>query len=186
MEVILLAGDRSGQRTGQRNNGSRWLHRAWIHLFLLFILATTSHSLYAEGDSEDPIAKAEKQIEENQKNEAMKTLADALRKNKDNLDAVEEQMRKIRQIQKEFDEKYEDLMKVLYEDKDVEQALQIIDELLALDPNPNKATLEAITRARRGALVVANQNRFNRIMDEALALLQRGAKGKLQLRKAFS
>ena len=174
MEVILLAGDRSARRTGRSYVPFRWLHRRWIHLFLLLLLFTTSLSSFGGGDGEDPIAIAEKQIEDKEKNEAMKTLADALREDKDNLDGVEEQMRKIRQIQEEFNKKYEELVTVLYEEKDVEKALQIIDELLALDPNPNKSTLEAITRARRGALVVANQNSFNRIMDEALALLKRG------------
>ena len=174
MEVILLAGDRFGRRTGRSYVLFRWLHCAWIHLILLILLFTIPLSSFCEGDGENPIAKAEQQIEDREKNEAMKTLADALRENKDSLDAVEEQMRKIREIQKEFNEKYEELMKVLYEEKDVVKALQIIEELLALDPNPNKSTLEAITRARRGALMVANQNRFNRIMDEALALLKRG------------
>jgi hypothetical protein len=168
MEVILLAGEKSSRGTGWR-----WFHPRWSHLILLILLLTTPISSFSSGEGEDPIAKAEKQIEDREKNEAMKTLADALREDADKLDAIEEQMRKIREIQKVFNEKYEELLKVLYEEKDVEKALKIIDELLVLDPNPNKATLEAIERARRGALVVANQNRFNRIMDEALALLKK-------------
>ena len=126
MEVNLLAGDRSARRAERSYVSFRWLHCTWIHLFLLVFLFTTSLSSFAGGDGEDPIAKAEKQIEDNDKNEAMKTLADALRVDKDNLDAVEEQMRKIRLIQEEFNKKYEELVKVLYEEKDVEKALQII------------------------------------------------------------
>lgn len=95
MEVILLAGDRSARRTERSYVSFRWLHCRWVHLFLLLFLFTASLSSFGGGDVEDPIAKAEKQIEDKEKNDAMKTLANALRENKDSLDAVEEQMRKI-------------------------------------------------------------------------------------------
>ena len=134
MEDNLLARALSGLRPG----------REWFKFILLAVLLAAAISSFAGGQGEDPIETAKSLIEEKKYDEAVRILAEVVRRDPEKLDAVEELMAKIRAIRESFNEKYEELLEVLYEDKDVDKALVLIDELLEMDPNPNKATRTAV------------------------------------------
>ena len=164
MEADPLAHARSGLIHGHR------LFQLALFLSLLLVAAIA----FGGGQGEDPLFKARELVTEKKYDEAIRILAEIVRRDPDKMDAVEALMREIRAIRDAFNKKYENLLAVLYEEKNVDKALVIINELLTMDPNPNQAAMDAIEKARRGALVVSNKNHYNRIMDEALLLLQKG------------
>ncbi len=144
----------------------------WALLTLAFLLVEPC--LYARGRPEDDLARAEDLVKRQQYDEAIRTLADVIRRDPNLFDAAQGLVDRIRHIQNGFNDRYGELLKVLYDERDVEKALKIIAELEALDPNPNKATRDAIAEAKRAALGQANRIRFDRLMDEALAMLGKG------------
>ena len=142
-----------------------------ISIFLLFVTV----SLYAggENDPEANLDRAEMLINEKKYDEARIILADVIKKNPDQFEAAQKLLTQILNVQNQFNDRYEELIRVLYDEKNVEKALELIEELKVLDPNPNDAVVYAIEKARRGAVVIANLNRFNKIMDTALAQIKR-------------
>jgi hypothetical protein len=134
-------------------------------LFPLFLLP-------AGGSKEDPIAVARNLIIEKRYNEALLVLADVARKDPERMEEAENLIRRIRTIRGEYYNKYEELIDVLYEQKDVEKALSIIRELESLDAAPNEETKVALLKAKESAQFVYNQNRFNDIMTRAAKALE--------------
>jgi tetratricopeptide (TPR) repeat protein len=110
-------------------------------------------------------------IVEKRYNEALLLLAEVIRKDPERIDEAESLIRRIRIIRGDYNNKYEELINVLYEQRDVEKALEIIRELEALDANPNPVAQSAVLKAKDSALFIFNQNRFNDIMTRAAALL---------------
>lgn len=110
-------------------------------------------------------------MEEKRYNDAILILTDVVREDPQRLDQAEDLLKEIRQIRSQYNNRYEDLITVLYEENDVGKALRIIEELESLDANPNEATRVAVNKARTSAAFVFNLNRFNDIMKEALAAL---------------
>ena len=145
-------------------------------LFLLFtaLLLLAGGAVHAGGRPEDDLVRAEDLIGRQRYDEALEILADVIRKDPDRFDAAESLISRIRSVQNGFNIRYAELVRVLYDDRDVERALDLIAELERLDPNPNEATLRLLEEARRGALIAASRNRFDRLMGEALGLLQGG------------
>ncbi len=125
------------------------------------------------GQKEDPIATARSLIVEKRYNDALIVLAEVIRTDPERIDEAESLIRKIRNIRGDYNEKYEELIKVLYDERDVEKALAIIRELESLDKDPNAAAQNAVAKAKDSALFVYNQNRFNDIMTRAQAELAR-------------
>jgi hypothetical protein len=128
--------------------------------------------LWAGGAKEDPIALARSLMIEKRYNEALVVLAEAARKDPERIEEAEDLIRRIRTIRGEYYDKYEDLIKVLYEQKDVEKALSIIKELESLDAAPNETTKVALKKAKESAQFVYNQNRFNDLMTQAARALE--------------
>ncbi|MFP4363352.1 MAG: hypothetical protein ACLFR1_05735 [Spirochaetia bacterium] len=152
-----------------------FLNRGRFILIILFFLAIPVLFIYSGGQGEeDPIQQARELIEERRYNEAILLLTDFIRENPERLNEAQALLDRIRRIREEYNSRYEELIQVLYEEQDVEKALEIIRELETLDTNPNAATLEAVDEARESAAFVYNLNRFNEIMSEATALLEQG------------
>ncbi len=139
---------------------------------ILILLPILSFWAFAGGQKEDPLAKARLLFEQKKYNETIIYLSELVKKDPEYRDEVEKLIEKIRLIRAEYNKKYEKLIDVLFEKHDVEGALKLIEELKELDPNPNKATITSITRAKRGAEIVYNFNRFEKIMNTALYQLK--------------
>ncbi len=145
------------------------MKKTFVAVFIFILLS--SLLAFAGGQKEDPLAKARLLFHEKKYNETIIYLSELVKRNPEYRDAAEEIVEKIRKIREEYNKKYEKLIEVLFEKHDVEGALKLIEELKELDPNPNKATIASITRAKRGAEIVYNLNRFEKIMDKALSEL---------------
>ncbi|HUV08973.1 MAG TPA: hypothetical protein VMX75_14670, partial [Spirochaetia bacterium] len=112
-------------------------HRLFqLALFLSLLLVAAI--AFGGGQGEDPLFKARELVTEKKYDEAIRILAEIVRRDPDKMDAVEALMREIRAIRDAFNKKYENLLAVLYEEKNVDKALVIINELLTMDPNPNQ------------------------------------------------
>ncbi len=144
--------------------------RFFILCLILFVLP--SSLLFAGGVKEDPIALARSLIIEKRYNEALVVLAEAARKDPERIEEAEDLIRRIRAIRGEYYDKYEELIKVLYEQKDVEKALSIIKDLESLDATPNENTKVALQKAKESAQFVYYQNRFNDLMAQAAIALE--------------
>ena len=136
-------------------------------IFLLFLILSAALPVFGSGQKEDPIATARSLIVEKRYNDALLVLAEVIRTDPERVDEAESLIRRIRNIRGDYNEKYEELIKVLYDNRDVEKALAIIKELESLDKNPNAAAQNAVIKAKDSALFVYNQNRFNDIMARA-------------------
>jgi len=147
--------------------------KALTGAFILILVLIAAFPASGSGQKEDPIATARSLIVEKRYNDALLILAEVIRTDPERIDEAESLIRKIRNIRGDYNEKYEELIKVLYDERDVEKALAIIRELESLDKDPNAAAQSAVAKAKDSALFVYNQNRFNDIMTRAQAELAR-------------
>jgi len=144
----------------------------------LLIAVLSIYPLCASGNSEEEqqgtpytIDDAESYIDNKQYNEAMSVLVDIVRNDPEQMERAQKLILEIKQYRDQYNQKYEELMAVLFEEEDYEKSLTLIQELESLDPNPNVATQGALTDARISAEFVYNRNVFTQIMDQALVFL---------------
>jgi len=146
---------------------------------ILVLFSFSLLPLCAFGNSEDQgdeafsytIEDASRFIDNQQYNEAMEILVQIVRNDPEQMERAQTLIIEIRKYRDLYNKKYEELMIVLFEEEDYEKSLALIQELEALDPNPNNATQESIRDARISAELVYNRKVFNQIMDQALVFL---------------
>jgi tetratricopeptide (TPR) repeat protein len=129
-------------------------------------------NLFAGGTQEDRLDIAERLITEQRYDEAQRILADIMREEPEKFGAAQKLQEIINEQRNSFNYKAKELIGVLYEEKDVEKALEIIEELEQIDPNPSVEVKEFLDDSYRSALIVANKNRFDNIMERALVQLK--------------
>ncbi|NOY09953.1 MAG: hypothetical protein GXP33_14065 [Spirochaetes bacterium] len=111
---------------------------------------------------------------EKQYNDALSKLTEIARLHPEMMDEVEKRIGEVRSILDNYNSRYAELIKVLFEQHNVGKALKIIKELEDLNPHPNISTLGSLVKAKRGAEVVYNLNRFEEIMNKGLKELKDG------------
>ena len=148
--------------------------RLFIYAGILVFLFVGGGGLSAGGSQEESLAAARQLIVEKHYNEALLILTEIVRNDAKRADEAESLIRQIRVFLGNYNDRYEDLIHVLYEEKDVAKALQLIKELESIDPFPSPATAAALGKARDSASFIYEQQEFTRIMNEALALLDAG------------
>jgi hypothetical protein len=140
---------------------------------MLFAFLFLGGSLAANGVQESRMAKAKELIAEKNYNDAILILTAVVREEPDRQDEAQELISQIVRLRNQYNNDYENLIKLLYDQKDEATALKVISQLEALDKNPNKQTLDDINQAKRTARLVANNKRYQDIMARALAFLNR-------------
>ncbi len=144
-------------------------------LLLLTIFLFAVFSISAAGKKEDRLEQARSLIEEKLYNEAIVILSQVMQEEPRKFDEAQKLLNQIRKARTAYNEKYQELI-ALYnsEDLNLEEAYKIFKELEEMDKSPNKQTAEAFERAKKTAIFVANNNRFNRIMEEARSQIDAG------------
>ncbi|MBN1835228.1 MAG: hypothetical protein JW820_05210 [Spirochaetales bacterium] len=127
----------------------------------------------AERSARERLEEAEALVEERRYNDAILLLAAIVKEDPEAFDAAERLMQRIRTARQQYNDTYQELLVALFEDNDMARALELIDELQALDPDPTEATARSLRQARLATELVYNVIRFRDIMDEARALLER-------------
>ncbi|MEM5947875.1 hypothetical protein WKV44_04900 [Spirochaetia bacterium 38H-sp] len=139
--------------------------------FVLFLFFSAIPSFSMGGQEEDRLKIAEKLIEEQKYNQAIELIQKEIEDNPDRFDEGEALMQKIREIRSDYNVLYQELIDVLYVEKDVKKALEIIAEMEKMDADPNPATKELIRKAKETARFVYNQEEFLRIMNQAASYI---------------
>ena len=142
-------------------------------LILFFLFAVFSVS--AAGKKEDRLEQARSLIEQKLYNEAVVILSQVMQEEPRKFDEAQKLLNEVRKARTAYNEKYQELI-ALYnsDDLNLEEAYKIFKELEEMDKSPNKQTAEAFERAKKTAIFVVNNNRFNRIMEEARSQIDAG------------
>jgi hypothetical protein len=114
---------------------------------------------------------ADKYIEEKDYIQAIEVLIALSKQNPELFEQAQQKIQQIRNVKDSYNNKYDELIRVLFEEENYEQALELIKELDELDKNPNNATKTAIRDARISAELIYYKKIFAEIMDQALVLL---------------
>jgi tetratricopeptide (TPR) repeat protein len=138
---------------------------------VLFLLAAVLVFPSGKKDERDLLAEARALFEEKKYDETRKVLAEIIRTDRENFDAVDEIMEKIREVEIQINLKYEELETALFDERDEDKALGILDELMVLNPYPNEKDREWLDMLRLGAANVTKFRDFDEIMDAALEKL---------------
>ncbi|MDC7221898.1 MAG: hypothetical protein PQJ59_18350 [Spirochaetales bacterium] len=154
------------------------MNRIKFGVAALYLLFFSLLSLSAGGQPEEETVytmdDADRLIEERNFNEAIEVLIALSKQNPEYFELAQNKIRYIKDVRDSYNSLYDDLIKVLFEDEDYEEALNLIRELDSLDSNPNEATRLAIRDARISAELVYYRKIFNEIMDKALVFLDEG------------
>lgn len=144
-----------------------------VSILLLLLFSLLPSAVFAGGQQEgDPLVQAAALIDAKQYNQAVSILTQVAKEDPRRFDEIQTQLQRIREAREGINEKYEELLET-YE-TDLEQAYVLIKELEELDPDPNDRSRESIIRARETAGFVYNRNRWEGIMEAALAQLNQG------------
>lgn len=146
-----------------------------ITLLLLLFFLFTVFSVSAAGKKEDRLEQARSLIEQKLYNEAIVILSQVMQEEPRKFDEAQKLLNEVRKARTAYNEKYQELI-ALYnsDDLNLEEAYKIFKELEEMDKSPNKQTAEAFERAKKTAIFVVNNNRFNRIMEEARSQIDAG------------
>lgn len=140
-------------------------------IVLLIVISIIPLSLYSEDLTNKEINEKTKEaqifFDEQEYDKAIQILTDIVANSPNRLDQAVALMDKITEIRNLYNEKYRDLLTALFEDEDPKRALELIEEMEALEKNPNDVAKEAIRNARISAELVYNKIRLREIMDEA-------------------
>jgi len=130
-------------------------------------------ALFAAGQPEDPVRRAEDLIEEGRYNEAVVVLQQVISTEPDRIDEAERLLRKVRAVRTDYNELFERLLNHLESSpEDLETTIAIIDEMEALEAHPSAQVREQIATARVVAQLAYDRDVVRRILVEAGELLQ--------------
>ncbi|MFW5768862.1 MAG: hypothetical protein ACOCYA_02290, partial [Spirochaetota bacterium] len=147
--------------------------RFWILLIAAFLTLTAP--VCPRGQREDSLDAAAQLIEEKRYNDAILVLAEIMREEPDKFDAAQDLINVVRKERGIYNDTYEELITVYSrEELDMDRAYELFEELEDLDADPDAASVAAYEEARETAVFVFNNNRFQRIMEEAKDQLDQG------------
>ena len=154
--------------------GRDFLNRIGVlGIVFTFLLLFLGGSLAANGVQENRVAKAKELIAQKNYNDAILILTTVVREEPDRQDEAQELISEIVKLRNQYNSDYENLIRLLYDQKDEATALKVIAQLEALDKNPNKQTQDEIRQAKRTARLISNNKRYQDIMARARGFLDR-------------
>jgi hypothetical protein len=128
----------------------------------------------AERESRARLQQAEALIEQKRYDEALELLKSTVEENPDSFEAAQKLVQRVLLIREQYNDKFAELMDALFNQNDVTRAIQLIEELRALDPNPNPRLARVLDQAMSAREIVYYLNQFNELMVRARALLDGG------------
>lgn len=141
-------------------------------LTIICLAAIPLAQIGAAGGAEDPIRLAQDLLAENRIDEAILILEDTVRGDPDRILEAEALLRRIRGIRGDYNDVLAQLLDKLENDPgDLEGALALIDQLVALDPFPNERLAHEIENYRRVTQLAFDQNLIAQALDQSTALV---------------
>lgn len=140
-------------------------------IVILLLIVILPLSLYSEEltnkELNVKIKEAQAFFDDQDYNSAIIILTEVVENNPDRMDQAVTLMDKITAIRNLYNEKYRELLTALYEDEDPKKALELLEEMEALEKNPNEVAKQALRTARISMELIYNKIALREIMDEA-------------------
>ncbi|MDR2942929.1 MAG: hypothetical protein LBV17_10095 [Treponema sp.] len=131
--------------------------------------------LFGAGMYDPDLVKADKLIKEKKHDEAMRILADYIRRNPDNFDNAQKRLRKIYKAREDFENSADELINTLLNDPENSEKIYSLSAQLKSSENETNALLTSfISRTHEISQFNAFKNRLRNIMETGRAQLDRG------------
>lgn len=152
----------------------RGMPRAATLCAFVVLLSTFAANAYAGGRKEDLLSKADQLIASRRYNEAIVELTSFIKRNPQRFDEAQRRLQRIVRLRESYNKTADELLDVMVNDPlNDERKLTLIRRLEELEAAPNRAAREFISRTKETALFTFNRSRFEQIMSEGRALIDR-------------
>ncbi|GBU28919.1 hypothetical protein R84B8_02481 [Treponema sp. R8-4-B8] len=146
-----------------------------IKIFTIFLLFTAITPVFGGGRQDADLSKADALIKDKKYDEAISILSAYAKRNPDKLDLAQKRMRKIYQLQDEFNQAADELINtILYEPQNAEKILELTNRLYSLEDKKNPILENFVSRTQEIAQFNVNRNRLASIMKRGRELLDKG------------
>jgi len=146
-----------------------------IKIFTVFLLFTAISPLFGGGRQDSDLTKADALIKDKKYDEAISILSAFAKKNPDKLDLTQKRMRKIYQLQDEFNKSADELINTILNDpQNAEKILELSNKLYSLESDKNPILENFVSRTQEIAQFNVNRNRLASIMQRGCELLDKG------------
>jgi len=146
-----------------------------IKLFSIFLLFTAITPLFGGGGQDADLTKADTLIKNKKFDEAISILSAYARRNPDKMDLAQKRMRKIYQLQDDFNQSANELINTILNDpQNAEKILELSNKLNSLESDKNPILENFVSRTQEIAQFNVSRNRLASIMQRGRELLDKG------------
>ena len=146
-----------------------------IRIFTIFLLFYAITPVFGGGGQDVDLTKADTLIKNKKYDEAISILSDFARRNPDKLDLAQKRMRKIYQLQNDFNQAADELINTILNDpQNAEKILELSNKLYSLESDKNPILENFVSRTQEIAQFNVNRNRLANIMQRGRELLDNG------------
>lgn len=143
--------------------------------FFTIIFFSLSFSVFTNGKQEGDYAGASKLLKEKKQSQAIGEIITTLEKTPQSFNRAAELFEKAMSAQNSFEKQFSSLLEQLYKDPDdSEKILVMIFELESLNIDLDPSVISFLNNLKTSTTYAVNRIRFNRIMDEGIALIKKG------------
>ncbi|WP_461256243.1 hypothetical protein [Treponema sp. R80B11-R83G3] len=146
-----------------------------ISIFAIFLQCAAITPLFGGGMQDADLSKADALIKNKKYDEAISILSAFARRNPDKLDLAQKRMRKIYQLQDDFNRSADELINTILNDpQNAEKILELTNRLYSLESDKNPILENFVSRTQEIAQFNVNRNRLASIMERGRELLDKG------------
>jgi tetratricopeptide (TPR) repeat protein len=144
-------------------------------LAFCWCLTAAAASLYGGGNRDPDLSRADELIKEKKYDEAIQVLTAYIKSNPDDFDKAQKRLRRIMEVQEEFNATADELLNTMVNDPDnTEKILRLITLLESFKSSRNAQVQNFIARTQSLARFSYNRTRLLRIFEEGRALVAAG------------
>ena len=146
-----------------------------IRIFTIFLFFTAVTPIFGGGGQDADLTKADTLIKNKKYDEAISILSNYAKQNPDKLDLAQKRIRKIYQLQDEFNHAADELINTILNDpQNAEKILELTNKLYSLENDKNPILENFVSRTQEIAQFNVNRNRLASIMQRGRELLDKG------------
>jgi hypothetical protein len=146
-----------------------------IRIFTIFLFFTAVTPIFGGGGQDADLTKADSLIKNKKYDEAISILSNYAKQNPDKLDLAQKRIRKIYQLQDEFNHAADELINTILNDpQNAEKILELTNRLYSLENDKNPILENFVSRTQEIAQFNVNRNRLASIMQRGRELLDKG------------
>lgn len=144
-------------------------------LFFIIIFFSLSFSLFANGKQDGDYSEASKLIKDKKQSQAIGEIINTLEKAPQSFNRGSDVLKKAMASQIAFEKQFTLLLNQLYKNPDdSEKILAMILKLEKLNKELDPSVIKFLDNLKTSTTYAVNRVKFNRIMDEGIALIQKG------------